>query len=58
MVPLRLPDGTAIGDRQTEESVLRDAYARFLVDKQAAEGAAEKPGAEVQQVTVEEVRLA
>ena len=58
MVLITFPDGTPIRDRQVEESVLKEAYARFLVDKQAAEEAVEKPGAEAQQVTVEEVCLA
>ena len=58
MVPITFQDGIPIRDRQVEESVLKDVYARFLVDKQAADAAADKPGADAQQVSVEEVCLA
>jgi hypothetical protein len=55
---LTLPDGTRIRDRETEESIVREAYSRWLVAKQAGEETATRAAEGNDQVTIEQVCLA
>ena len=58
MAPLTFPDGAPIRDRQVEDAVLKEAHARWLLARQAAEEAAQKTLDAASQVTVEQVCLA